>query len=50
MKRMTALAAFALAGLAVYAAESTCVACHTDGEAMKSLFVPPVMIASEGEG
>ncbi len=50
MKRMTALAVFALAGLAVYAAESTCVTCHTDSETMKSLFVPPAMSASEGEG
>ncbi len=50
MKRMTAFAVFALAGLALYAAQSSCIACHTDGEIMKSLFVPPAAGASEGEG
>ena len=50
MKRMAALAVFALAGLALYAGESTCIGCHTDSETMKSLFVPPEMGASEGEG
>ena len=50
MKRKVALAVFVLAGLALYAAESTCVTCHTDSETMKSLFVPPEMSTSEGEG
>jgi hypothetical protein len=50
MKRMTALAVFALAGLALCAADSSCVQCHTDSDTMKSLFVPPEAGASEGEG
>lgn len=57
MKRSTtALAALALAGfgaigaMGAAAAESTCVKCHTDDATMKSLFVPPAQVESEGEG
>jgi hypothetical protein len=50
MKRMAAAAALALLGWGVYAAESSCVGCHTNAATMKSLFVPPVQVASEGEG
>jgi hypothetical protein len=44
------VAALALAGGVGYAAGSGCVGCHTDGARMKELFIPPVVIASEGEG
>lgn len=50
MKRMTIITVFALAGMALHAAESSCVTCHTNSETMQSLFVPPVMGESEGEG
>jgi hypothetical protein len=44
------VSAFALLGLSAYAADSSCVKCHTDAATMKTLFVPPVLAASEGEG
>lgn len=37
-------------GHAAWAAESSCVRCHTSAETMKALYHPPAMPASEGEG
>jgi hypothetical protein len=50
MNRMTAIAVLALLGWGAYAADSSCVGCHTNESTMQALFVPPVMIASEAEG
>lgn len=33
-----------------FSKESTCVKCHTDEAALKSLFKPPKISAEEGEG
>ncbi|HOX30773.1 MAG TPA: hypothetical protein PLB91_00485 [Spirochaetales bacterium] len=50
MKKSIAIAAALLAGLGAYGAEQSCVKCHANEAAMKSLFVPPVIASSEGEG
>jgi hypothetical protein len=52
MKRSACMAAFLVfAGAGAYAAQSSCVECHTNSKTIQSLFVPPVAGAAEaGEG
>ena len=51
MKRSLAMAAcFVFAAIGTFAAESSCVTCHTSDATMKTLFVPPVLAEAEGEG
>ena len=51
MKRSVAVAAaMFFAGLGVHAAQSSCVACHTNPDAIRALFQPPAVAASEAEG
>lgn len=37
-------------GIARYAEASSCVTCHTNADIIKSLYHPPSISASEGEG
>ena len=51
MKRSVAVAAaMFFAGLGVHAAQSSCVSCHSDPDAIKALFQPPTVAATEAEG
>jgi hypothetical protein len=50
IKHSLALAATLLIGIAAHAAQSSCVACHTNPARIQALFIPPSVAASEAEG
>ncbi len=50
MKRSLAFALTTLVGLGLHAAQSSCVTCHTSDAAIKALYMPPSVSATEAEG
>jgi len=50
-KLWPALALFmAIGAVPAFAAESSCVDCHSNPDSMKAMVAPPVVNAEEGEG
>ncbi|MEI6388615.1 MAG: hypothetical protein WCQ50_18520 [Spirochaetota bacterium] len=50
MKHSLTLAVTLMLGLGAYAAQSSCVTCHTDPAKIKALYIPPSVAATEAEG
>ncbi len=49
-RAMLLVAFFGIGALSAYAANSSCIECHTDAATMQKLVKPPQVGSAEGEG